>query len=223
LLANEELRQEIVQSIDVEKLIRKNLGRLAIPAAGIIPPGLIGHERRPLHKTLPPKRRSGIERELTCLLNPAYVGPYSSLAEDLFSALRQIGYRIRIVNQKLGDYREFHQLMEAAQADLTLQRWVGDYPDSDTFVSILHSEQKIAGRFCGSPEIDQLITSGRRETEPAIRSKIYSQIEEILQRQGLLLPLFHEQVFCFAGSYIEGFELNFFSPVVAYEKLSIRN
>jgi ABC-type transport system substrate-binding protein len=42
--ADEKLRREFIQSIDAEGLVRRNLGRLAVPAHSLIPPGLLGYE-----------------------------------------------------------------------------------------------------------------------------------------------------------------------------------
>ena len=222
VLADESIRQSLVRSIDVEKLIRKNLGRLAIPACGIIPPGLIGYQPQSEKQQSTTKvKRFGNDRELTCAMNPIYSGPYAAVAKDLFARLSQAGFSVRVINLKKNDYTEFHELLDLAEADFALGRWVGDYPDPNTFASILNSQQKIAGKFCGSPEIDRLIAGGRTEPDPSGRSKIYSEMERLLQRQFRILSLFHEQVFCFASPNIEGFELNFFSPIVAYEKLSL--
>lgn len=46
-------------------------------------------------------------------------------------------------------------------------------------------------------------------------------MEEILVRDALLLPLFHEQIYRFARPEVEGLSLGFASPAVAYEELRI--
>ena len=43
-LADRALRQRLVGAVDVPRAVRQHLGRLAIPAAGLIPPGLLGYE-----------------------------------------------------------------------------------------------------------------------------------------------------------------------------------
>ena len=75
---------------------------------------------------------------------------------------------------------------------------------------------------CGVPETDRLIALGRSESDPQARHSIYGQIEEIISREALLLPLFHEQVYRFARSDLHGLGLSYWLPTVAYENLSVR-
>jgi peptide/nickel transport system substrate-binding protein len=86
----------------------------------------------------------------------------------------------------------------------------------------LHSEAGILGRYVGGPEIDQLAEQGRAETDPRRRHSIYRQIEEIIAREALLLPLFHDQAYCFARPEVEGLTSVGSNPMVAYENLWIR-
>jgi hypothetical protein len=52
---------------------------------------------------------------------------------------------------------------------------------------------------------------------------VYRQVEELIAREALLLPLFHDQVYCFARPEVEGLtSVSPGNPVVSYEKLWIR-
>ena len=102
-------------------------------------------------------------------------------------------------------------------------RWVADYPDADTFTQgVLHSREGVYGRYCGMPEIDALAERGRGEIDPRTRESIYREVEEIVAREALLIPLFHEQVYRFARPEVEGLALGFGTPIVQYENLTIR-
>jgi peptide/nickel transport system substrate-binding protein len=102
---------------------------------------------------------------------------------------------------------------------LTFTRWLADYPDADTFLhSLLHSEKGWEGKFCGGPDLDHLIESSRRESDVKNRHILFKQVEEMLQENALVLPLFHEQTFAFSRPEIEGLELSFFSPFIHWEK-----
>ena len=87
---------------------------------------------------------------------------------------------------------------------------------------MLHSEEGVLGRYDGSAEIDELAERGRAEIEPRIRDSIYREVEEILARDALLLPLFYEQSYRFARPEVEGLSIGFAYPTVAYEDLWIR-
>jgi len=55
-----------------------------------------------------------------------------------------------------------------------------------------------------------------------VRHSIYRNVEEIIAREALMLPLFHEQVYCFARPDVEGLGSLGSAPVVPYDSLRIR-
>jgi peptide/nickel transport system substrate-binding protein len=100
---------------------------------------------------------------------------------------------------------------------------VADYPDSDSFASLLHSEAGALGPMCGSPELDRLVERGRTETEPGERHFVYRQIEDIIARDALLLALFHPRNYRFARPDVEGLMITSYTyPSVAYENLWVK-
>ena len=109
-----------------------------------------------------------------------------------------------------------------AEVDVVVGRWNADYPDANTFAGILHSQEGLLGRLCGSPDMDRLIERARAETSPAVRHSIYRQIEESIARDALMLPLFHEQTYRFARPELEGVTLSYAVTAVDYSNLRIR-
>jgi ABC-type transport system substrate-binding protein len=222
-LADRALRQRLVRAVDVPRLVRQTLGRLAIPAHGLIPPGLLGHEPASASRS-DAGAPAGADAtspaiELSAVVNPVFFGRYASVARELSRAFAEKGFKIRVVNKTLAEWLE-----SAAQgsADLAVGRWSADYPDTDTFVHILHSQEGILGKLFNSSEVDRLVERGRTESVPALRHSLYRQIEELIVREALLLPLFHEQAYRFARPEVEGLAVSFGTPTVAYEDLHIR-
>ncbi len=218
--ADEKLRRELIQSIDVEGLVRRNLGRLAVPAHSLIPPGLIGYEpaQRISHATFQ-KAQARLDVELNCGIHAIFDGAYASFAQQLFGGLQDKGYRTKIANTKS---EVSPKATLATVLDVDLGRWIGDYPDPNTFIGILHSKEGFTGSFCGTPEVDRLIEQGRIEPDPEVRHDIYREIEEIVVKRALLLPLFHEQAYRFARPEVQDFEVTFGLQTVPYEKLWLR-
>ncbi|MBI2840548.1 MAG: protein kinase [Acidobacteria bacterium] len=222
-LADIRVRRRFVSCVSSADLVRRNLGRLGIPAHGLIPPGLLGYE--------PPERAQSLATpvtispagiELSATVNEIYRGPYSAVAADLVASLARGGFRVKLSDAPMAQY---YKALDDGSADVVLTRWIADYPDSDTFAhGLLHSKEGHLGRYIGSPELDQLIAKGRLEIDAAARHVIYRQIEELIEREALLLPLFHEQAYCFVGPAVEGFDPGLSPPLVrffAYEKLSL--
>lgn len=232
IMANETVRHRVISAIDVGRLVQRGIGKLGLPAIGLIPPGLLGAEQDRLKVTSLtqqvttalagmglPKKSSSVD--LRCAINVAYRGPYAAFTSELFEVMRHAGFSVHMLNQSM---EEYYRLLEHPEdIDIVLSRWVGDYPDADTFAhGLLHSTGGRLGRICGNEELDRMIELAREESEPAERHRLYRSMEEMIRRHAILLPLFHDKAYRFARPEIEGFELNFFSPVVAYEKLSIK-
>lgn len=217
-LSDEKLRRLIVQSIDVDAMVRRNVGRLAIPAHSLIPPGLLGYEAK--HRKNVTEDSNIGSTELKVLIGGIYDGPYSSLAKELFATMENKGFRVKLDHRKLEQVDLNHL---GSEVDLFLTRWFGDYPDPDTFFhGLLHSKEGFHGVISGTPEMDQLIMKGRSETRPQLRHNIYQEAEQWLVQHAILLPLFHEQTYRFASSDVEDFELTLAIQNVPYEKLWMR-
>jgi peptide/nickel transport system substrate-binding protein/oligopeptide transport system substrate-binding protein len=203
-LADVSLRRRIIEGGDVAALVRQTMGRRAIPAHGWIPPGLLGHEPAIAGGSAPSQEASTgaprSELELTAAVHPVFGGEYSRFYQGLEAIFRSAGIRIRPVT---GSMSEFIDTWKNRKADMIIGRWLADYPDADTFVHCLSSNGGFAGIFCGSPEIDELNQRGRTEPDPGARHASYRQVEGIIRRDALLLPLFHEQVYRFARPVYE--------------------
>jgi oligopeptide transport system substrate-binding protein len=218
-LVDEDFRRRIVQEIDVDGLIQRNLGRLAVPARTLVPPALLGYEPGSSVRQVSTSEPLRKELELQVGLHPTFEGLHAPVTEEITGALKRAGFRLRTISTGAG----FLDQETIAAGDLVMLRWYADYPDADTFINgLLHSKMGLIGKLCGSPEVDHLIEQGRTETDPTGRHDINRQIEALIQKHYLLLPLFHEQAYCFGSPEVEGLELNFFSPMVPYEKLFIR-
>jgi ABC-type transport system substrate-binding protein len=216
------LRQKLAQSIDVENIVRQTLGRLAIPARGLIAPGLLGHDASYTSRNFvapSTATKEGPEKiELTAVLNPVFFGEYSAFAREAANALRDCHVVIKTVNKTMD---EWVNETTRGTVDFVLGRWGADFPDADSFANILDTKEGLLGRLCGSPEVDRLIARGRSETSPAARHSIYRQIEETIVRESLLVPLFHEQTYRFVRPEVEGLSLSYGSMAVNYAGLRV--
>jgi ABC-type oligopeptide transport system substrate-binding subunit len=153
-------------------------------------------------------------------VHPLFFGQYETFGREVMSLFAQRGVKLKFGRE---DFSEFLRRQTVGEADVAIGRWVGDYPDADTFVDgILHSQHGSIGRFVNNAEIDRLSDQARAEFDPTARHAIYRRIHEIIARDALLLPLFHEQVYRFARPEVEGLHLNLAVPEVALEELRVR-
>ncbi len=224
--ADARARRAVAQGFDAATIVRRTLGRHAISANGLIPPGLLGYVSKPRTWPQNASQASGAHtvsremNEVTAVVNPVMFGEFGAFTKDLMQAFREMGYGIRVVNKTMA---EFMDAQQTAPTEISIGRWVADYPDADTFAQgVLHSREGILGRFCGVAQIDALAERGRNEIDPRTRESIYREVEDIVAKDGLLIPLFHEQVYRFARPEVEGLTLGFGQPAVQYERLTIR-
>jgi ABC-type transport system substrate-binding protein len=209
-LENRALRRKLVGALNVPQIVRQALGHLAIPAHGIIPPGLLGYEATPPAPAWQAAGGEGAkvspELELTAAVHPVYTTEYAALFQKLTEAFRNAGVKIRPVTKTMDDYLKAEK---ESNVDLFVARWAADYADADTFANTLHSDGGFLRSYSGSPEIDRLIERGRTEGDPEVREEC------------LLVPLFHEQIYRFARPEIQNLTVSYQSPTVPYEKLEV--
>lgn len=213
-LRDKRLRQRLIAAVDVQSIIQQRVGPTAIIATSLTPPGLLGHNP----KRWPVPEVTKIRSPLPALRGAMYsvfaIG-YEEVSRDIAAAFRRAGFEL--------DLHPTLEPMLRENVDVFFRRWVADFPDADGFITgALHSESGVIGHVCGSPEIDALIDRGRHETDPALRSEIYREIDDTLMREALVLPLFHEQMWCFARPEVEGFGVRRFRPFFAFEQMSVR-
>jgi peptide/nickel transport system substrate-binding protein/oligopeptide transport system substrate-binding protein len=220
-LSDEKLRHQLIQSIDVDALVRRNVGRLGMVAHSLIPPGLLGYEPKNIRSKKSFADDAGsVSAEVKEIHGSVYDGPYLSIMEEFLQTITQRGFKVTEHPTRA----DSAALLESApEVDIIITRWFGDYPDPDTFMhGLLHSKEGIHGMTTGTSEMDQLVERGRVETRPQVRHEIYQEAERLLTQRALLLPLFHEKTYRFASPETEQFELNLAIQVVPYEKLWIR-
>ncbi len=232
-LRDVETRRAVLRALNTAGLVRRTLGRLAIPAHGLIPPGLLGYSatssdsgRRASGDSSPSDSsvEATVSREtvdLAAAVHPIFFGEFANYFKELNGAFREIGYRLRPVNQTMAEYLK---LSDAGDADVDVGRWTADYPDTDTFTyGCLHTSSGAYRNYVGSPELDRLAEQGRVETDPRVRQSVYRQIEELIARDALILPLFHDQVYCFARPEVQGLTtIGQSNATIPYEDLWIR-
>ncbi len=218
-LADLELRRAFARSFDAEAIVHTTLGPLGLPAQGLVAPGLPGHEARSRRRRREPSRPPSLAGlELVSSVHSAYAGQYAPVWRELREAMTAAGVRLEVIG---GTMSEKLKAIQRGEVDLAAARRIAAYPDSDAFVNIFHSGDGLLGQLHDEREIDRLIEKGRSETDPALRHVLYRRLEQILEREALLVPLFDEQICCVARPEVRGLRIRFGWPKIAYEELSL--
>lgn len=218
-LSDPAVRRALLGSIDVDAMVRRTLGRVAVPASGLIPPGLVGHvSTRPPSESGDSGSLAGLR--LSMAIQPLFLTQFGAFTRAVQESLSARGVTVEAVNRTIQEYLDAVRLKNP---DVVVGRWVGSISDADYFTSeLLHTRGSFLGHVSGTVELDALMDRARCETNVTARNALYRQIEEALARDALMLPLFYEQATRFARPEVEGLTLNFTHPEVAYDMLAIR-
>ncbi|MBK6425795.1 MAG: protein kinase [Blastocatellia bacterium] len=221
-LADVELRRAVVRALDVETPVRRAMGRFARPAPSLIPPGLLGHDSgftSPAGAELPAALSHDVT--LRVAIAPGFGRSLQSLSVELFAALERAGVRPTVVATTT---EELELVRASHEVDLVLTSWVIDYPDTDSLLmGLINRAEGAYGWMFGSAELDSLIERGREQIDPAARHSTYRQVEALLVRDALVVPLVYPPDGFFALNELEGVTSSALTyPVIAYEALRMR-
>lgn len=220
-LADAALRRTVLAAVDAEGAITEAMGRMAVRALGLLPPGLLGYEaprvKRSSEEAVLPALLDGLR--LSVAMHPIFVHTYGEFGRLIVDQLENHGLRLEILEPPLV---EFNELARSGEVDLLLARWVAVYPDADCFFSGLWQRRSgLLRTLHGDADLEELIETARQELDPALRHALYRSGEDLLHRKAILLPLFHEQNHRLAASGIGGLRLGITLPLVRYDELVV--
>ncbi|MEO1370582.1 MAG: ABC transporter substrate-binding protein, partial [Acidobacteriota bacterium] len=188
------LRQALCGAVQPRDLVWPTLGRHAVPAFGLVPPGLLGHEaarERPtlsLDRALEKLDAAGIERPtaLRAAVHPLFFDRYAPLLHALFGAWERLGVTVDVVNEGLEGFLAAIA-HDDVEVDLLILRWGSDYEDPDNFThNLLNSRTGLLRRFFSSPDADLLLERARLETRASSREVLYRRFENQIAAAGRL-------------------------------------
>ncbi|HLN93478.1 MAG TPA: ABC transporter substrate-binding protein, partial [Thermoanaerobaculia bacterium] len=223
---NPTLRRALSDAARAKDFVWGTLGRFALPATGIIPPGILGHDagRRLPHaareKAMEMIRSSGVTLplHLNASVHPILKDQYGALTSSLFESWAELGVEVKIVTADMAAYLESWN--EVAGIDVFVGRWIADYDDPDNFTfTLFHSGNgRMRGHF-SSPETDEILEEARRESRPGVREALYRKFEGAMLESSVLVPLFHDVDYRIAAPAVRGLSLRSTAPFVNYTEL----
>ncbi|MBN21812.1 MAG: hypothetical protein CL678_11065 [Bdellovibrionaceae bacterium] len=212
-IKNNDLRKAIAYSIDKNELPGILKGGQT-PATGLIPPGLIGHQNKPV--IIP-----SIIQAKGHLLKSGYpegkgISPLTLWIENFDGSknlakflekrfLKNLGIRIET---RIGSRSQFQNARKKGLTDLFIGHWGADYPDPASFFNVFLSKSGTNYTGWKNSFYDELIEKARSTKNKEERLKIYGQAEELLlQKEVIITPLFHKKTTVLIGERIKNLVL----------------
>ena len=206
------VRQAFAQAIDKNKLADLVLKNTALPAVGILPPGMPDYDQNLVGLPYDPVRA----RQLLASSRYAPAMPHVVLAVSGTSGHMDsvTGAILSMIESNLGitvtveqiEWSYFLRDMNERRYQIYSAGWIGDYPDSQNFLDVLfHSQSSQNHMGYHNREADQLLEQARVEQDPAERTTLYHQAERIIVNEAPWIPLTHGIQYTLVKPYVKGF------------------
>ena len=206
------VRQAFAQAIDKNKLADLVLKNTALPAVGILPPGMPDYDQNLVGLPYDPVRA----RQLLASSEYAPAMPQVVLAVSGTSGHMDsvTGAILSMIESNLGitvtveqvEWSYFLRDMNERRYQIYSAGWIGDYPDSQNFLDVLfHSQSSQNHMGYQNREADQLLEQARVEQDPAERTTLYHQAERIIVNEAPWIPLTHGIQYTLVKPYVKGF------------------
>lgn len=216
------VRRAIAHAIDRERFARECYGRMAVPAVGPIPPGLIGHDAHWSGVPFDPERarrllaeagyRSGFKIELWRTITEQSIS--EKAGAFICAALAEVGIECKVHVAEVG---EIVKAAHEGRVQLAEISWYADYADPDNFTYFLfHSANRQAsvGRIARVPEVDQLSQRARTAVSYTERVELYSRLQRLIAEEAMAVFLTHRRTAVIQQPYVEGLQLHLVAPAV---------
>lgn len=203
-------RRWLLHQMGSQNLVQRVAGKIAIPAHNsytrLARDYDFGLLRTPPEAGPPPAPPG---HPLVILLHGGTVQrwPYLDLAQAMQQMLAQAGLPAEIQVAEAGAY---YQALKKGDYDLAMNPNTLMTGDPDFFYSYYLASDAPANPGWHNPEADRLIADSRREMDPARRREMLRRVEEIVNREAPIWPLFHERALYAHGPRLAEFSMDYF-------------
>ena len=212
------IRQAINYGFDRVKMLKYLRNNIGTPAnQGFIPKGLPSFSEKLNGYSYNPKMARQLVTEAK-IDNGFDIGKeiilsttssYLDLCEYIQNQLQDIGLNIRVEVSPASTHR---QMVATSKLNFFRGSWIADYPDAENYLSLFYSKN-----FCPNgpnythfknEEFDFLYEKSLSENNILTRYSYYQQMDEIIIKSAVIVPLYYDRVLRFTNKNISGFESN---------------
>ncbi|WP_195986192.1 peptide ABC transporter substrate-binding protein [Clostridium sp. D33t1_170424_F3] len=113
-------------------------------------------------------------------------------------------------------YNTHMELDAAHKFQMSLSGWTPDYPDPATYLELWTSNSSYNYAGYNSPEYDECFRLANNQTDPQSRMSLLARAEDILLRDGALIPLQIRQSAMLKNPKLTGFKTSYFNVEFQY-------
>lgn len=196
------VRRAFADAVDWKRVVELAVGNDALPATGMVPPGIPGRGNADYSVGFDPAQARA---DLAAAGYPGGRGfpavtlltGGSSYDAGVAAQLKEnLGITIKLETEASNDY--FTRLETGPPAFWSLS-WVADYPGPNDFLGmLLGSGQANNYGHWSSPEFDQAITDAGSTTDPAAVAAAFDRAQKIVQRDVPVIPVSYSSAWALA-------------------------
>ncbi len=210
------VRQAFNYALDRERLIDGLYKGNALPATGLLPPGMPGYTGNSHIYTL------DLEKARALLAEAGYGDPatfpivsystsgYGSVGafDTAVITMWQENLGVNIEPILIDPFYYLDELYAGNVGNIFGHGWCADYPDPENFLDILYhsnSTQNLGGY--GNPEVDALLEQARIEQDVTARMTLYGDIERLIVADAPAAFITHSMSAVLVKPYMENYRL----------------
>ena len=202
------VRQALGLALELDKQVEVSSRGLVQRAAGILPPGMPGHnegletfafDAQAARQLLDESSYGGAE-------NLPVIRSYASSGAIHWAWREHLGLEVESVG--IFDFSDRLDRIDALELGVFTAGWCADYPDPQNFLDVLfHSESESNNFAYSNPDLDALLEEAAVEQDTARRTEIYHQAEQMILDDWVVVPLWHSREYSLVQTYVKGYEV----------------
>ncbi len=208
------VRQAFAMAIDKDLYIQLVYNNAALPASGLYPPALPGHDLSLKGWEYNPEKareylaQSGSTPETMPEIIFSSAG-YGSSVSSSDSALIQmweqnLGVKIKVQNIEPEYFLD--NVLKDNTGQIYHDGWCADYPDPENFADVLfHTGAEMNTSQYSNPEVDSVLEQARTEENITSRIALYQEAERIIVEDVPAIFLSHSITYTLVKPYIQGY------------------
>lgn len=212
------VRRAVSYAINREKALRLINDRGEI-AAGILPPGMPGHEVLAGAADFDPTaarallREVGLDKGVATTLWTRTDETALRLAQSYQQDLADVGIAVRIKNLSWASYLEAIQTPK--RVPLFMLAWQADFPDPSNFLEVLFHSRNIGSNnhsFFADPQVDALLDRAAAAVDPAGRLALLREAHAAIVSQRPWALLYYPVTYEAVSARVRGYRLHPIRP-----------
>ena len=211
------VRQAFNYAVDKEAIVREITQMGSLPANGVLPPGMPGHDPDLQGYPYDPAKAKQLLAEAGYPGGKGFpvvqlwtVSKAESTKAELAAYqkyLAELGIKLDI--RFVDEWTRYTEMLGRGELQMFRYAWYADFPDPDSFFfPLLHSAGQPNNLLYRNPRLDQLLEKAREETNYAERVKLYREAERIIMEDAPWITQ-HNHIFEYLYQpYVQGVEVS---------------